>query len=102
MKCIFPFIKGLSIHGNLITHMRASVPCCIHSIGHNDAMNTREHTYAHTNTHTLPFEGRKYTAPIAWQSITLPLHHASSSYTHMFMFLCVCPRADINVSTCKL
>ena len=40
MKCIFPFRKGLSIHGNLITHMRASVTCCIHNIGHKNGIHT--------------------------------------------------------------
>ena len=45
MKCIFPFIKGLSIHGNLITHMRASVMCCIHNIGHNNGIHARTHTH---------------------------------------------------------
>ena len=51
MKCIFPFIKGLSIHDNLITHMRAYVTCCIHNIGHNNGIHTRAHTHTYTFRH---------------------------------------------------
>ena len=43
----FPFIKGLSIHGNLITHTRAYVTCCIHNIGHNNGIHTRVRTHTH-------------------------------------------------------
>ena len=43
----FSIHKRFSIHGNLITHMRASVMCCIHNIGHNNGIHTRAHTHTY-------------------------------------------------------
>ena len=35
------------INGNLITHMRVSVTCCIHNIGHNNGIHTRARAHIH-------------------------------------------------------